>query len=102
MLLTVRAVAGSLEKGALCRSLFGLAKITQTNTDQAKALLQAQVDALPQCQGDGGQLFVGRRRSERGMTAGEYIEVAGLELEYNSARDASLLTRSRPDFFREP
>jgi hypothetical protein len=57
--LTESTVAQSLKKGALRRRLFGLAKITQTNTDQAKALLQAQVDALPQCQRDGGQLFIG-------------------------------------------
>ena len=83
-------------------NLFALAKITQTNADQAKALLQTQVDALPQCKRDGGQLFTGRRWSEWRMTAGEYIEVAGLELEHHGARDPRFLTRSRPDFFREP
>jgi hypothetical protein len=44
-----------LKKSALCRRLLALAKVTQTYSDQAKALLQAQMDALPQCQRDGGQ-----------------------------------------------
>ena len=50
-------LAQSLKKGALRRRLFALVKITQSDADQAKAMLQAQVDALPQCQRDGGQFF---------------------------------------------
>src|ERR1700733_9252865 len=37
----------------------------------------------------------------RREAAGEDLEVAGLQLQHNRARDARFLTRSGPGFFRE-
>jgi len=41
------------------RRLFAFPKVTQPDTDQAKALLRVHIHPLPQGQCDGGQLLTG-------------------------------------------
>ena len=52
----------SLEQSRLGREVLRLKEITKANSDEAKALLGAQGNALPERKRNGRQLFAGGRR----------------------------------------
>lgn len=56
-----------LKQGWLGRCIVRVAKIAQTNTNQAKALLRIKAHPIAQGRGDVGQLLTGRRRRVRHM-----------------------------------
>jgi len=71
-------------------------EITKADSDEAKALLGAHGNALPQRKRNGGQLFAGGRRRRRRVTAGEDLELRGLQFQHHRSGNAGFFARCGP------
>jgi len=78
-----------------------LEEVAEADAHQTKALLRPKADAFTQGKRDRGQLFAGRGRSGGRVTAGENLELSGLQFEYDGACDSGFLARGFPSLFRE-
>jgi hypothetical protein len=77
------------KKDRLGGSILWLAEIAQADANQAKPVLRPEADAFPKRQGDIRQFLARRRWRAWRVAASENLEFAGLQFQYNGARDSS-------------
>jgi len=76
------------KKSRLRGRILRVVKIAWADADKAKPLLRPEADAFPQRQGDIRQLLARSRWRPWGVAASENLEFAGLQFQYNGARDS--------------
>src|SRR5882762_4062906 len=73
------------KKSRLRGRILRVAKVGQANANKAEPLLRAQADAFPEGEGNIRQLLARSRWSNWRVAAGENLELAGFQFQYNSA-----------------
>ena len=95
------AIFGAGEEIGPHESLVGVVEVGEADSDEAIALAGAEVHAVAEGEGDGGELVAGGGRLGGGEAAGEVAELGGFELEDDGAGDAGFFTGGEPDLFGE-